>query len=193
MKLEGRGALDLQILGTKAAEVILIRVDALSDRDLHAEIAFADQAANTAVHNMLAVGNKQRLREVWHWGIRYALYFCAAGSILFELLPGGLLSLFNAGEEMYQIGIPALRIIALTFPFAAYTYISGYYCSGLGNAMVNMTGGMLRQVIVLVPLVWILMKMLGLGSVWYAFWIAEICAFLFCYYRVRREKAKYGI
>ncbi|MBQ6451421.1 MAG: MATE family efflux transporter [Solobacterium sp.] len=141
----------------------------------------------------LGAGNKQRLREVWHWGIRYALYFCAAGSILFELFPGQLLSLFNAGEEMYRIGIPALRIIALTFPFAAYTYISGYYCSGLGNAMVNMTGGMLRQVIVLVPLVWILMKMLGLGSVWYAFWFAEISAFLFCYCRVRKEKAKYGI
>ena len=104
-----------------------------------------------------------------------------------------VISALVAGIFGILIGIPALRIIALTFPFAAYTYISGYYCSGLGNAMVNMTGGMLRQVIVLVPLVWFLMKMLGIGGVWYAFWIAEICAFLFCYYRVRKEKAKYGI
>lgn len=134
--------------------------------------------------------NKARLKELWNVGIRYAILFTLAGILIFELFPAPLLKLFNASEEMLAIGVPALRIIAVIFPFAAFTYISGYYCSGLGNAMVNLIGGMLRQVVVLVPLIWIFAHSFGIHTVWYAFWIAELSACLYCYLCVKREKAR---
>jgi len=134
----------------------------------------------------LGAGSRARVREVWRVALRYALAVSLFGLLLFEALPGQLLSLFSAGEEMMKLGVPALRIIAVTFPLATFTYVSGYYCSGLGNAMVNLIGGLLRQVIVLVPALALLARLFGVRAGWFAFWCAELAAFGFCLVMVRR-------
>lgn len=59
--------------------------------------------------------------------------------------PRELLGLFSASDEMLAMGIPALRIISVTFVLAAFTIICGYFASGLGNGVINMIGGALRQ------------------------------------------------
>lgn len=56
---------------------------------------------------------------------------------------------------MIEIGIPALRIMSLTFALSAVTMMIGYFLSGLGNAMVNMISSAMRQVVVLLPVVYL--------------------------------------
>ena len=102
-----------------------------------------------------------------------------AGTLLFELLPGQLLSLYDVGEQMTEIGIPLLRIMALTFPLAAVTITIGFACSGLGNGMVSMIGTLLRQLILLVPFARLFGSMWGIDQVWYAAWISETVAAVF--------------
>ena len=102
-----------------------------------------------------------------------------AGTVVFCAAPEPLLRLFNASEEMLALGVPALRVISLTFVFAAVTVILGYACSGLGSGVINMVGTALRQVVLLVPLVWLLARTLGIGWAWYAFWVAEPAAALY--------------
>ena len=121
--------------------------------------------------------NKERLGKVLKTALPAAAAIGLFGTIVFCALPGPLLSLFNASEDMLEIGIPALRIISLTFALGAVTMVLGYYASGLGNGVINMLGTALRQVIILVPFVWIFAKLFGIGSVWYAFWISESIAF----------------
>ena len=77
---------------------------------------------------------------------------------------------------MLSLGIPAIRIISVTFLFSAITTILGFAVSGLGNGVVNMVGTGIRQVILLIPAVWILLRFRGLSHVWYAFWISETVA-----------------
>lgn len=132
-------------------------------------------------------GNAKRVKELWRILVPSAIVFALIGTALFELFPSQLLSLFNAQDEMKAIGIPALRIIAVTFPLAAYTMVCGYFCSGLGNGLVNMTGGILRQLAILVPLVWLAVRTWGIGSCWYAFWISETAACIFCFLAVKHE------
>lgn len=70
---------------------------------------------------------------------------------------------------MLSIGIPALRIISVTFVFAAVTIVCGYFASGLGNGVINMVGGLIRQLVLLVPFLWIFSRIFGIGGAWYAF------------------------
>ncbi len=100
-------------------------------------------------------------------------------SIVFALIPGQLLSLFNPSEEMLALGEPALRIICVTFVLAAITTILGYSMSGLGNGMVNMIGTALRQVVLLIPFIWLFSKNFGVEYAWYAFWISEAAAAIY--------------
>lgn len=77
---------------------------------------------------------------------------------------------------MLAFGVPALRIISVTFLFAVLTILCGYFASGLGNGVVNMIGGALRQLVVLVPCLWLLIRTMGIEKAWFAFWVSEVIA-----------------
>ncbi len=60
--------------------------------------------------------NKQRVTGAIKTGVIIALIINVVGTIIFELFPGELISIFNATDELLKIGDPALRIIAIHFP-----------------------------------------------------------------------------
>ena len=132
-----------------------------------------------------------RIRALLRFAVPLAAGIALAASAVFALFPAQLLGIFNAGDEMLAIGVPALRTICGTFALAAITMILGYTVSGLGNGMVNMLGTALRQVILLVPGMYLLARMGGVGMIWYAFWPAEIIAMVYALLatcRVLKEK-----
>ncbi|MCH3972131.1 MAG: MATE family efflux transporter [Oscillospiraceae bacterium] len=117
-----------------------------------------------------------RVQQAFYTVLRLAAGVMAAGTTVFMLFPRQLLILFSAGTAMQKIGVPALRIIAPVFVLTGVTVSIGYYFSGLGNAIVNMIATALRQVVLLVPLIYAFSRWFGLGSAWYAMWISEAAA-----------------
>ena len=102
-----------------------------------------------------------------------AFFIMMAGLLIFELFPRQLLAMFNASEEMYAIGIPALRRIAIHFPVAAIciTLISVF--QALGKGLMSMIVSFVRQVIVLLPAAYLLSLTGDVNNIWWAFIIAE--------------------
>lgn len=137
------------------------------------------QGALPIVGFNFGAGKKERIQAVCKVAIGVGAAIGLAGTFVFMLIPRTLLQIFSAGEGMLLIGVPALRIISVSFVFTAVTMICGYIVSGLGNGMVNMMATAIRQLIVLLPLVLLLGKLGGNTAIWYAFWISEICAFAF--------------
>lgn len=66
---------------------------------------------------------------------------------------------------MLAIGVPALRIISITFVMAGVTTILGYSAAGLGNGVINMMGTAIRQFILLIPFVWLFARDGNVGTV----------------------------
>jgi len=134
-------------------------------------------------------GAKQgsRIRETIKTGATWGIGIGLLGTLLFMAIPGPLLKLFNASEDMLSIGIPAVRIICVTFTLCSVTTILGMCASGLGNGVVNMLGTGIRQVILLLPCFAILLKTVGLPGAWFSMWIAEICAMLYVLWAMKRE------
>ncbi len=132
-----------------------------------------------------------RIRSMLKIMLPAAVILAVVMSVVFAIIPGQLLSLFSASETMLAMGIPAIRIICGTYAFAAVTMILGYSMSGLGNGVVNMMGTALRQVIILVPGIWILSSTFGVEYAWYAFWLSEIIAMLYAiFHSIRIMKRK---
>jgi Na+-driven multidrug efflux pump len=105
---------------------------------------------------------------------------------VFELFPAALLGFFSPSQEMLTIGVPALRIIAVTFALGSVTIVLGYAMSGLGNGLVNLIGTALRQLVVFVPLAHLLASRLGVDTVWYAVAAAELVAVCYAVLASRR-------
>lgn len=134
-------------------------------------------------------GAKQgcRILETVKTGTTWGIAIGIVGTILFMAIPGPLLRLFNASEEMLKIGVPAVRIICVTFALCSVTTILGMCASGLGNGVVNMMGTGIRQVILLLPCFFVLLRTMGLPGAWFAMWIAELAAMIYVLWAVRRE------
>ena len=126
--------------------------------------------------------SRKRLLECLKYSIGICLLIMGAGCLLFESAPGFLLSLFHANEEMMEIGIPALKIIAVSFLPASVGFILPTMFQAMGNGIDSLVVFLLRQLVVTLPLAWILHGPMGLTGIWVSFIAAEsvgaIAAFL---------------
>jgi putative MATE family efflux protein len=129
--------------------------------------------------------HNERIKQSYNVTVRRACIIMLLGTIIFIAFPKTLLGFFSAGSEMIEIGVPALRTISLSFVFTGITVVTGYYFSGLGNGVVNMVSTLLRQLVILIPVVYILATSLGINATWYAFIIAEAiaCIFALCIFK----------
>lgn len=98
------------------------------------------------------------------------------GLLLFELFPDVLLSFFNPSADMLKYGISALRTIALHFLLAGVSIISLSVCQAIGNPIYALIVSVCRQLVVLVPVAWLLSLTKDVTKVWFAFPIAEFVA-----------------
>ncbi|MCQ2437984.1 MAG: MATE family efflux transporter [Clostridia bacterium] len=122
--------------------------------------------------------NRKRMLEAVKVGVGVALCFMLLGSILFETIPGSLLKLFDADAAMLAIGIPALRIIGVHFCIAAICIVLGTVFQALGYSIYSMIVSIARQLVVLIPVAWLLARYgQSVGNdnyVWFSFLIAEL-------------------
>ena len=122
-------------------------------------------------------------------GVLYALGIMLVGVALFWIVPRQLLGIFNASDYMLEIGIPALRLISLSFPFAAFGIVTSSVCQALGHGVLSLIVSVLRQLVLILPSAWLLGHFVGLAATWLAFPFAEIfsfslsCFFMFYMYR----------
>ena len=118
--------------------------------------------------------NPERVKRTIKLSILSAMTIMAVGLAIFELFPGFLLSFFDASENMLAIGTPALRIIALAFVFAGFCIIAGSVFQAIGNPFYSLIVSVCRQLVVLLPVAWLLAQTGNLTLVWLAFPIAEL-------------------
>ena len=120
----------------------------------------------------------ERVKKTIRLSVTAAVCLMLIGLALFEFVPGTLLSLFNATENMRQIGIPAFRIIAIHFLFAGFCIVSGSVFQAIGNPLHALINSVCRQLVVLLPVAWLLAQTGKLEMVWFCFPIAEIFSFI---------------
>lgn len=119
--------------------------------------------------------NKHRIIETARKSVLIAVCIMILGFAIFQIFPAFFLStLFRASENMLAIGVPALKIISISFLFAGYCIIVGSIFQALGNGVYSLLISAARQLIVILPVAYIFATVFGLSMVWWAIPIAEI-------------------
>lgn len=106
----------------------------------------------------------------------YAFSIMLAGFVLCQILPVQILKIFDASDNMLAIGVPALRIISFSFLIAPFSIVSSGTFQALGKGTFSLIISLIRQLIVILPLSYLLSRIMGMKGVWVAFPIAEIVA-----------------
>lgn len=143
------------------------------------------QAAIPIVGFNYGAKNRERILQAAKVTYSAAVILALIGTAIFQLFGAKLLDLFAASEEMLSLGIPALRIISVSFVAASVTMLTGYFASGLGDGMTNMIGAFLRQFCPLIPCAYLFSRIGEIGLVWYSIWIAEAAAVIYAVLRLR--------
>ena len=115
-----------------------------------------------------------RVKRTVKLAIIAAVCIMAVGFAVFQTIPGTLLSFFSASDEMLQIGNVALRIISFSFLLAGFCVITGSVCQAIGNPIHSLIVSVARQLVVLLPVAWLLSLTGRLELVWVAFPVAEL-------------------
>ena len=134
---------------------------------------------------------KDRIREALRFSFVLVFTIMFIGMLIFLLFPEALLSLFNASDNMQEMGVRALRTVAFHFPLAAIGITLGSVFQAFSRSYYSMIISLARQLIVLIPVAWILARVTGdVNQVWWCFLISEIvsCALSIIFFRkVYRE------
>ena len=122
--------------------------------------------------------NKKRIDEALRFSLALAFGIMLAGTLLLEVIPGVLLDMFNAADDMKSMGIIALRTIAIHFPLAAIGIVLSSVFQAFAQSIYSLIISVMRQLVVLIPAAWLLAQTGNVNNVWWSFFIAEIISFI---------------
>lgn len=125
--------------------------------------------------------DRKRFVETYKKGLAIAMSIMVTGFLIFQLFSYQLLEVFNSqnSQDMYDIGVPAMRIISICFIPAAYGIMTSSVFQASGHGFISMWGSLIRQIFGVLPLAFIFSKFLSLNWVFSAFPWAEILGTLF--------------
>ena len=124
--------------------------------------------------------HRRRMTETIKRSTIYASCIMLLGMSIFLSIPGTLLKIFDATDTLLAVGVPALRIISLSFCMAGASIALGSSFQALGKSLYSMIVSIIRQLVFLVPLAYVLARYgAGIGNddlVWWSYPIAEIAS-----------------
>ena len=131
------------------------------------------------------IRNKKRIMDTIKLSMIVAVLIMICGVIV--------LLIFDASDDMVNMGTVALRIIGTHFVLAGFSIIIMSVFQAFGEGMVSLIVSISRQLVVLIPVAYIFAKFFGLDYVWLSFPIAEIVAltlYLIFFKRLYNKKIK---
>lgn len=132
---------------------------------------------------------EERLWQTYQTGTRIATLMMLVGTVLLLCFPNAILFLFSASEEMRTFGVTAMRIMSLGFVFSGLSTMIATYEQATDKVMPSMMIQLLRQGVLLVPVMWLLNQTLHLAGIWIAFPVTEFVVCIIAVVFVRKDRS----
>ena len=118
-------------------------------------------------------GEKARVQRIFRLALALCGAIMAAGTVLCLVAAGPLMGLFTQNPETVAAGGTALRLICLGFVVSAVSVVVSGALEALGRGLPSLVISLCRYVVVMIPLAFVLSRVLGANGVWHAFWLTE--------------------
>jgi putative MATE family efflux protein len=129
-----------------------------------------------------------RVKEALRLSLIAASAIAIAAFILIQSIPGAIVRMFNSdSQELYSISVHGLRLVILAFPMVGFQVVASHFFQAIGKAKISMFATLFRQVIGLIPLLFLLPEFWGISGIWLAYPIADSMAAVVVYLFLVRE------
>lgn len=128
-----------------------------------------------------------RVRQAFLYSLSFGTFILAIGFIIVEFFPTRIISLFNSDPELMAITVRGIRIYLFMLTFVSVSIIGSNLFQSIGKARLAIILSLLRQLILLLPLIFILPRFIGLDGVWLAQPISDILAIVITLIYLVRE------
>lgn len=137
-------------------------------------IVALNMAAQPIIGFNFGARSLQRVKETLKISLIAATSIAVVSFVLIESIPGVLVRLFNTDSaELYEISVHGLRLVILALPFVGFQIVASHFFQSIGKARLAMFATLFRQVLGLIPLLFILPRFWGISGIWLAYPIAD--------------------
>ena len=134
----------------------------------------------------------ERARKTLFLGILYGTIILTIGFIVVRLFPEVFVGIFTKDETLMKIAVEGIKINLITLPIVGVSVLGSVYFQSIGEAKKSMFLSLLRQVVILIPVILIVPKIYGLKGVWASQPIADFLAMfivgLFLFKEFKKDK-----
>lgn len=100
------------------------------------------------------------------------------GFVLIRIYPEKFIGIFTNDDKLISLALNGIKIYSITLPIIGISILGTVYFQSIGSAKVSMVLGLLRQVIILIPVILVVPKVYGLDGVWMSQPIADLGAMI---------------
>lgn len=119
-------------------------------------------------------GEQERVKKIFRAAFIIVGIIMTAGTLLGELVPDFLMGLFTQTPSTVEIGRTALRLISPGFVMSPVSVIASGAFEGLGMGLKSLKISLMRYAVIIIPIAFVLSRIIGPTGVWHAFWLAEL-------------------
>ena len=116
----------------------------------------------------------KRVQKIFRVVLLMSVVIMAVGTLLCLTVPGALMGMFTDGPETIRVGETALRIISAGFIVSSVSVVASGALEGIGKGIPSLIISLCRYIVVIIPMAFLLSRLIGPTGVWHAFWIAEL-------------------
>ncbi len=122
--------------------------------------------------------NWKRVKETLYKGIWTGVSICSVGWILTMVIPDTIANLFTKDTTMIDMARNGFRIYFVIYPVVGAQIVIQNYFQSIGKPKISIFLSLTRQLIFLLPMLWILPKYFGVDGVWGSMTVSDGLAFI---------------
>ncbi len=119
-------------------------------------------------------GLYSRLQKVVKYTAICAIAITTTGFIVAELFPRTLVMMFTSDEQLIEQAIKGLRISFMFYPIVGFQMVTSNFFRSIGYAGTAIFLSLTRQLIFLLPFIFILPKVFDLNGIWASMPLADL-------------------
>ena len=119
-----------------------------------------------------------RVKETLKYAVIGGTIIAVTGFLAVEIFPETIIKMFNSEKAIVELGVKAIRIWFACLPLLGAQIIMANYFQCIGKIKVASVLNLLRQVIILIPMILLLAAVIGLDGIFMAVPIADLSAFV---------------
>lgn len=133
-----------------------------------------------------------RVRKVYLLTALCATIVMTFGFVIGEFWPGAIVRIFTGDAELAAIADKGLRVVFISFPIVGFQMVATNLFQCLGMVRKSIFLSLSRQLLFLVPLLYLLPGWFEVRGVWYAFPISDVIASVVTFFFLAGLFSKFG-